>query len=108
MSVRSVELTVKPAVFRCSFHLAQQPQVGLLKTAMLGLAPAALLEPCELTTATATPATSTTAEATAATVERIIIMVPRSYPCRRRKATIRSTYAAGAARHAPTCVAPGT
>ena len=58
----------------CSFHFAQQPQVGLLNTATLGL-PVAVLPCWLLTTATPTPATRTTAEASATAAERIIIMV---------------------------------
>src|SRR5687768_16128644 len=96
MSVRSVELTAWPAAVMCSFHFAQQPQVGLLKTATLGLPVAADLPLWVLTTATDTPAISATAEATAAAVERIIIMVFRSYPRLRKKATIRRGNSVGA------------
>ena len=91
----------------CSFHLAQQPQVGLLKTATLGL-PVAVLPPWLLTTATDTPAIRTTADATAAAVERIIIMVSRSYLRSRKKATIRRGYSRGSARQEAVWPAPGT
>src|SRR5690242_15192645 len=91
----------------CSFHLAQQPQVGLLNTATLGLF-ADVLPDWLLTTATLTPTIRTTADATAAVTERIIIMVPRSYPWRRKKATIRRGNSRGAARQTARCVAPGT
>src|SRR4029079_12413645 len=92
----------------CSLHFAQQPQVGLLNTATVGLPAAAGLPGWLLTTAPPMPATRTTAEASATAAERIIIMVPRSYPWSRKKATMRRGKACGWARHAAVCVAPDT